>query len=210
MRLAAKDGPFLFVAGMDYRHYQKIHRNIIWATRLCGASSWGDGKVVYYLGGIDGWFVPKFNTNTTVSQTANYAFQSLATNIRGFEQNIRNGNSFALINTEIRFPVFSYLFNSPIRSELIRNFQLVGFVDAGTAWQGFSPYSESNPFNTSIINEGPITVEVNYFREPLVAGFGAGARTNLFGYFVKLDYARGWDSGVLNKGLWYFSIGTDF
>ena len=210
MRLAAKDGPFLFVAGLDYRHYQKIHRNIIWATRLCGASSWGDGKVVYYLGGIDGWFVPKFNTNTTVSQTANYAFQSLATNIRGFEQNIRNGNSFALINTEIRFPVFSYLFNSPIRSELIRNFQLVGFVDAGTAWQGFSPYSESNPFNTSIINEGPITVEVNYFREPLVAGFGAGARTNLFGYFVKLDYAKGWDSGVLNKGLWYFSIGTDF
>ncbi len=210
MRLAKKSGPFLFVAGIDYRRYQRIHRNIIWATRLCGASSWGDGKVVYYVGGIDGWFIPKFNTNTEVSQTANYAFQALATNLRGFDQNIRNGNSFALVNTEIRFPIFSYLFNSPIRSEFIRNFQLVGFVDAGTAWQGVSPYSENNPFNTAIINEGPITVQVNYFREPLVAGIGGGARSNLFGYFVKLDYARGWDSGVLNKGLWYFSIGTDF
>ena len=210
MRLAKKDGPFLFVAGVDYRHYQRVHRNIIWATRFCGASSWGNGKVVYYLGGVDGWFSPSFNTNTPVSLTSNYAFQALATNLRGFSQNIRNGNSFALVNTEIRFPVFSYFFNSPIRSEIIRNFQLVGFADAGTAWQGFSPYSENNPFNTSVIEEGPITVHVNYFREPLVAGFGAGGRTNIFGYFIKLDYARGWDSGVLNKGLWYFSIGTDF
>ncbi|MEI7802427.1 MAG: hypothetical protein WCI97_07280, partial [Bacteroidota bacterium] len=210
MMLAKKNSPFLFVAGVDYRHYQKIHRNIIWATRFNAASSWGDGKIVYYLGGVDGWFVPRFSTATDVSTTANYAFQSLATNLRGFEQNIRNGNSFALVNTEIRFPVFSYLFNSPIRSEIIRNFQLVGFFDAGTAWQGFSPYSENNPFNTTTFNQGPITVQVNYFREPLVAGFGCGARTNLFGYFAKLDYARGFDSGVLNKRIWYFSIGTDF
>ena len=210
MRLVQKNGPFLFVAGVDYRHYQKIHRNIIWATRINAATSWGSGKVVYYLGGMDGWLFPTFNTNTDVSLTSGYAFQSLAQNLRGFNQNIRNGNSFALVNTEIRFPIFSYLINSPIRSEFFKNFQLTAFADAGTAWQGFSPYSENNPFNSTVIEEGPITVNVNYFREPIVAGIGWGMRTTFFGYFVRLDWARGWDSGILNKHVWYWGLGFDF
>ena len=46
--------------------------------------------------------------------------------LRGFKENVRNGNSFVLANAELRFPVFTYLINSPIRSEVIRNFQFVG------------------------------------------------------------------------------------
>lgn len=211
-RLIADKGPFLFAVGADARFYQKIHRNIIWATRLNGATSWGTGKIVYYLGGVENQLLPSpsFNTQTTVSQDAGYAFQTLATNIHGFTQNARNGNSFALVNTEIRFPVFSYFIATPIRSEFIRNFQLTVFGDAGSAWQGFSPYSQDNPFNTSIITQGPVTVKVNYFRQPVIIGYGGGVRTSILGYFVRLEYARGFDSGVFNKPVLVFSLGTDF
>ncbi|HUM48503.1 MAG TPA: hypothetical protein PLD84_16340, partial [Chitinophagales bacterium] len=186
---------YLFATGGDFRYYKKISRNLIWATRLNGATSWGDQKVVYYLGGVDNWLFPPaagfFNTETPVDGNAGYAFQTLAVNLRGFQQNVRNGNSYALINTEIRFPVFSYFISTPIRSELVRNFQLVAFADAGTAWQGFSPYDENNPFNTLNIVQGPVTVHVNYFREPVVVGYGGGARTTILGYFMRLDCAQG-------------------
>ena len=31
-------------------------------------------------------------------------------------------------------PIFKYLSQRPLTSNFLRNFQLVGFVDAGTAW----------------------------------------------------------------------------
>ena len=60
--------------------------------------------------------------------------------MRGFDQNIRNGNSFMVINSELRLPVFKYLLNTPTRIGIIDNFQVVGFGDVGTAWSGPSPF----------------------------------------------------------------------
>lgn len=209
------------VAGFDFRRYQKVHRQIIWATRLNAATSFGLGnsinhrKIVYYLGGVNNWLIPRFDTDVPVSFTSGYAYQSLATNLRGFEYNVRNGNSFALVNTEIRFPIFTYLFKRPIRTDFIRNFQLIGFLDAGTAWEGLSPFSQDNPFNTVTLPEdpqyrNPIYVKVNYFRNPLVAGYGIGARTLIFGYFMRGDLAWGNDNGIKQKPIFYFSMSLDF
>src|SRR5207248_2861235 len=100
----------------------------------------GDEKIIYYLGATDNWFTPRFNEGTAIDYTQNYAYQALATNLRGFDQNIRNGNTFALVNSELRVPVFRCLLNRPIKSDFIRNFQVVGFGDVGTAWVGKSPY----------------------------------------------------------------------
>jgi hypothetical protein len=205
-----KQKTYLFAAGFDARYYYKISRNFIWASRFTGATSWGDQKVVYYMGAAENEFLPSFNTETPVDLSAGYAFQTLATSMRGFQQNIRNGNSFALVNTELRFPIFSYLLNTPIRSDFVKNFQFVGFFDAGTAWQGISPYDEDNPFNSIDITQGPISVHINYFREPIVYGYGLGARTTILGYFLRLDYARGIDSGSKLKPRWHFSMGLDF
>ncbi|MEZ5195493.1 MAG: hypothetical protein R2764_03590 [Bacteroidales bacterium] len=129
----------LEVLGFDFRNYQRIHRTLIWANRFAISSSFGDNKLIYYMGGVDNWLFPTFNVSTPVDQEQNYAYQTLATNMRGFNQNIRNGNSFAVINSEIRFPVFRYLANKPIKSDFINNFQIVGFGDVGTAWTGFIP-----------------------------------------------------------------------
>ena len=199
--------------GVDFRNYFKLHRQITLASRFAAATSFGKAKVAYFLGGTENWIdVPTkmWNADTKVDDKAGYYYQTLETNLRGFQQNIRNGNSFALQNEEIRFPVFTYLFNTPIRSELIKNFQLVPFFDIGTAWQGKSPYALNNPFNTNSVTQGPIMVNVNYFREPVVYGYGAGARTVLFGYFVRFDYAWGVDSGARQKPIFYFSLSKDF
>ncbi|RYY53609.1 MAG: hypothetical protein EOO09_17450, partial [Chitinophagaceae bacterium] len=69
-------GRFMFNTGFDARHYLPVYRNIIWAVRAAGDFSFGEQKVVYYLGGVDNWFGPKFNDGNPVSQ--NYTYQSLA------------------------------------------------------------------------------------------------------------------------------------
>jgi hypothetical protein len=130
--------------------------------------------------------------------------------MRGFVQNIRNGTSFAVFNSELRIPVFRYLFNRPLRSDFLTNFQVVGFADVGTAWTGLTPYSEENFLNTETIEQGPITVNLNTQVEPIVAGYGFGLRTRMLGYFVKADWGWGWEDGVVRDSIFYISLGLDF
>src|SRR5439155_2507518 len=40
----------MYVLGVDVRHYQNIHREIIWANRFASGTSFGDEKIIYYLG----------------------------------------------------------------------------------------------------------------------------------------------------------------
>lgn len=99
----------MYNIGYDVRHYFILHKNILWANRISGASSFGQRKIAYYLGGVDSWINPKFDNTIPVDQNNNYAFQAIATNMRGFPINTRNGNSFMVINSELRVPLFSYL-----------------------------------------------------------------------------------------------------
>lgn len=200
----------LVVLGMDFRHYQKIHRTFIWANRLAASTSFGNNRLIYYLGGVDNWLIPKFNNDINVSQTQNYAYQTLATNMRGFTQNIRNGNNFAVLNSELRFPVFRYFASKPIKSDFLNNFQIIGFGDLGTAWTGSNPFSEENTVFTRIIQNGPIRISLRDERDPIVGGFGMGLRTRLLGYFLRLDYAWGVENLVVQKPLIYLSLSLDF
>jgi hypothetical protein len=202
----------IYIVGADFRHYQKVHRQIIWANRFAASTSFGNKKLIYYLGSTDNVIVPvrNFNDDISVDLSQNYVFQAVATNMRGFTQNIRNGNSFALANSELRIPVFQYIINRPIRSDFIRNFQVVGFADAGTAWTGSSPYSEDNSLNTQIIHNGPITISLTRQVEPIVAGYGVGLRSRILGYFVRTDWAWGVEDGEVQKPVFYLSLSLDF
>ncbi len=117
-----KPGKFNFNLGADVRYYYPIYRNFIWAGRAAADFSWGSQKILYYLGGVDGWMFPKYNAEP-VPQDPYYAFQSLAVNMRGFRQNIANGNNAVVLNSEFRLPVFSTLFNKPINNAFLRNFR---------------------------------------------------------------------------------------
>lgn len=206
-----KENNNLIVVGLDYRKYTKIHRTLIWANRIAASTSFGNNRLIYYMGGVDNWLFPKFNNSVPVATDQGYAYQTLATNMRGFDQNIRNGNSFFVFNTEIRFPVFRYLANRPLRSDLLNNFQVVGFGDIGTAWTGPDPYSRENSLYTRVIHQNPITITLENQVEPIVGGFGFGLRTRLLGYFIRADWAWGVeDYEVRKKSVFYLSLSLDF
>ena len=125
-----------------------------------------------------------FNTNIKIDPEINYVYQAVATNLRGFSQNIRNGTNFAVSNFELRFPVISYFSRKPINNEFLKNFQIVGFFDAGMAWSGWNPYGGNNAYENDYHEQYPVTVILNNRNNPLVAGYGLGVRSKLFGYFI--------------------------
>lgn len=201
---------FLGLVGFDARHYVRLGKHSVLALRAAGASSFGSTKILYYLGGVDNWLFPVMNNEIPKPTEGDFAYQTIAANLRGFRLNIRNGNSYVLSNAELRVPLFKYLFPRTNNS-FLRNFQVVGFFDVGTAWQGPTPFTDDNPLNTTVISNPAVEVKVNYFRDPLVAGYGFGVRSMLFGYFIRADYAWGIETRqVLDKGRLYLSMGMDF
>jgi len=200
----------MFVVGADYRHYMRIFRTFIWANRAAGSTSFGQSKLIYYMGGVDDWLLPKFNQDIVVDQTEKYAFQTLATSMRGFNQNIRNGNSFVVASSELRLPIMQTLFARPIGGQWLQNLQLIGFVDAGSAWVGWNPWDKNNAIYRKEVVVGDLTVVVQRDLAPFVAGIGWGLRTSLAGYFIRLDRGNGIENGHLNRRIWHFSFGFDF
>jgi len=206
----------MIVLGIDFRKYIKIHRELIWANRFAASTSYGPTKLLYYLGGVDNWMgylftkYTMFDNTIPVNSNVNYGFQALATNLRGFSQNVRNGNSFALINSEVRWPFIRYFAGHPLKSNFLNSLQVVGFGDIGSAWTGKTPWSGKNAYNDEVISNGTITVTIDSNRDPIVAGFGAGARAQLLGYFIRADWAWGIENNYLLPKMFYLSFSLDF
>jgi len=215
---------YIFNSGFDARTYYPIYRNFIWAGRAAGDFSWGNQKLIYYLGGVDNWLMfgdnvktdnngqvikyRYFNPNNPPDPNTNYAFQSLAVNMRGFIQNVANGNNALVINSEFRLPVFTTLFSKPINNAFLRNFQIIQFVDLGTAWNGrYDKLARPNV----VYGNPPVQVNIKAGGiGPFLGGYGFGARSTLLGYFIKAD--AGWQMNGFFKGkpILYFSMGLDF
>lgn len=209
-----KPGRFNFNLGADARYYYPIYRNFIWAGRAAADFSWGNQKIVYYLGGVDGWMFPKYNSEPRAIDQ-DYAFQSLAVNMRGFRQNVANGNNAVVLNSEFRLPVFATLFNKPINNAFLRNFQVVQFIDLGSAWNGtydkIARPSQVYPANQDPTFPDPVTVRLKAGGiGPFVGGYGFGVRSTLLGYFLRLD--AGWEMRGLFRGkpMLHFAMGVDF
>jgi hypothetical protein len=221
----SSNAKYIFNAGFDARTYYPIYRNFIWAGRVAADFSWGKQKMIYYLGGVDNWLMfgdnertdrnnptqkkyKYFNPNNKPDPDNDYAFQSLAVNMRGFIQNAANGNNAMVINSEFRLPVFTTLFSKPINNAFLRNFQIIQFIDLGTAWNG--KYDEMK--RPSILyGNPPVQVSIKAGGiGPFLGGYGFGARSTLLGYFIKADV--GWQMNGFFKGkpILYFSMGLDF
>jgi hypothetical protein len=232
-KVLTSDGPTTFNLGFDARYYYPIFQNFIWAGRVAGDFSWGNQKMIYYLGGVDGWLMfggntkfdrrtgtdrdRYFNTNNPPAQDQDYAFQSVAVNMRGFIQNVANGNNAVVINSEFRMPVLSTLLKRPINNAFLRNFQLVQFIDLGTAWNGGynklkrPEVAYRNVPSTPGSLPDPVIVRVKAGGiGPFAGGYGFGARSTLLGYFLKFDAA--WTMSGLFRGRpqLYFAMGLDF
>jgi hypothetical protein len=213
------NGKYNFNWGADARYYYPIYRNFIWAGRAAADFSWGNQKTIYYLGGVDSWLMfgnntksdgsdRYFNTHNPPDQNVEYAFQSLAVNVRGFLQNVANGNNAVVLNSEFRLPVFTTLFSRPINNAFLRNFQLVQFFDLGSAWSG-GLKGISRP--SVIYGVPPVQIEKRAGGiGPFAGGYGFGARSTLLGYFLKFDAAWQMNGVFKGKPIMYVSMGLDF
>ena len=202
------------IVGFDARHYIPIFKRAVLALRGTGATSFGSRRVVYFLGGVEGWILNSSEDDIPVPAGDGFAYKVLAPHLRGFRNNIRNGTSYLLTNTEFRFPLGQFIGFERSRFAFFRNLQVIGFFDAGLAWFGVIPDNEDSPLNTVIVSSPPdnpnITVEARYFRDPTVYGYGFGIRSTMLGYFVKLDYAWGVETGLQRDPRLYLSLGMDF
>jgi hypothetical protein len=129
--------------------------------------------------------------------------------MRGFKQNVANGNNAVTINSEIRVPVFSSFFNRPINNAFLRNFQIVQFIDLGSAWDG--KYNKIARPSVHYSDGGAVTVKIKAGGiGPFAGGYGFGARSTLLGYFVRFDAAWQMDGLFRGKPQTYLSLGVDF
>lgn len=208
---------------LDLRNYQKIHKNITLATRLYAGSYFGRNPQQYLVGGMQNWLFNKFYQPPTnrpeVSpirnedgvENSNLLFTEFV-DLRGFDYDEIRGNNVITFSSELRIPLFSYLSRGNITSNFIRNFQLVGFYDAGSSWSNSAPWERVNDQNTEVINtEGsPFVITLNNFNNPWLQSYGAGVRTVLLNYYVKFDAARPIRNYTVEKTRFYVTLGYNF
>ncbi|MDH5474392.1 MAG: translocation protein TolB [Cyclobacteriaceae bacterium] len=180
----------------DFRHYQKIHREIVFASRFFYGSYFGNAPHQYMLGGMDNWIGRNLNTNgnsplylSPEKNSSTLLFSEFVTNLRGYHYAELYGENVMLANFEFRFPVVRYLHSNQISSNFFRNLQFIGFYDIGSAWTGNSPFDKENSIGIKKIKEGAFEAQIKNFRNPWLSSYGTGLRTVVLGYYLKMDIA---------------------
>src|SRR5690606_1126238 len=110
---------------------------------VASAHAFGKQKIMYQMGGVENQINGSPNLSLPPSGKNYYVFQSLATNMRGYSINSRNGNSYIVLNAELRIPIITTFTNWKTESGFFKNFQTVLFFDAGNDWAGLIPDAES-------------------------------------------------------------------
>ena len=69
-------------------------------------------------------------------------------------------------------------------------------------------HDQHNP-HLDMGSELAVAINVENLREPIIGGFGFGARTKVWGYFIRFDVAWGVEDFELNKAVPYLSLSKD-
>jgi hypothetical protein len=210
-------------ANVELRHYQKVYRSLVFATRISLGHYYGDAPKKYILGGMDNWIGSDVDIKSgndilnvepelgQVRDISDIMLSRFVTNMRGFNYNVMNGNSHLLLNAELRLPLVRFFYRGTVTSNFFRNLQLAGFTDVGAAWTGTGPFSRKNAVNTvPIPRQGGFFGNVTSFTNPFLIGYGFGARTMLLSYYVKFDVAWGIAANVRQEPKIYITLGYDF
>ena len=210
-KLLTQNQDYTNIIGADFRFHNRIHRLITFNNRIAIGQSFGSSNIAFTLGGLDGWIGARRDGGVERSEHYNFQQEAYVTHLRGYNQNVRNGNKYAVYNSEIRVPIIRYL-NLPWYREFWQKLQFVGFGDLGTVWVGPSPFSDENPFSTDIYHtEGnPIKVTANYEIDPILKSIGWGVRSKIFGYYFKAERSYPHHNGRFYDAVWQVSTVLDF
>jgi hypothetical protein len=213
---------------VDIRNYQKIFREITFASRLYLGGFLGQNSPYYMLGGVDNWVFRRVNEPEPGAEVtpeenplaltsaespifnSNILFHEFVTGLRGFQLNEFSGKNVVLLSNELRVPLFRVLSNNAMSSNFARNFQLIGFYDIGTAWLGGSPWDQDNSINRQNIENDNFKAVIRNYKNPWLSSVGLGLRTTVLGYYVRLDYAYPIEDYIVQDPNLSLSIGYDF
>jgi hypothetical protein len=208
---------------LDFRNYQKIHKNITLASRLFAGSFFGNNPQRYLVGGMDNWLFNNFYNppanrpesspvrNPGGVENSNILFADFV-DLRGYSFDEIRGRNVVTFTTELRLPLFSYLSRGNITSNFIKNFQMVAFYDVGSAWNEAAPWERVNDQNTEVISTpgSPFKITLNNFNNPWLQSYGAGLRTVLLNYYFKFDLARPIRNYQRDDFRFYVTLGYNF
>jgi hypothetical protein len=169
-------------------YFKPIYKNTLWANRIQTALSGGESEgMMFVMGGVQNQLAPLIDSSVKFSQKDHYSYISYASSLRGYAQNIRAGNVFALLNSEIRVPILPLFFNQTTALTSLNKLQAVVFTDIGNAWKLSSPTPK------------------------LALGYGVGLRTVLVSYYVRLDCAwRNLSQLNIKNPIWHVAIGREW
>ncbi|MDH5597683.1 MAG: hypothetical protein OEY34_01085, partial [Cyclobacteriaceae bacterium] len=206
---------------LDFRHYQKLHREINIATRIFAGKYFGNSPKYFLLGGTDNWLFRSLRGTEdeknhplnpeNLGDQSNLLFHEFTTNIRGFDYGELHGNNVFMLNMELRIPLVQYLSGGYIASNFFRNVQFTGFFDVGSSWTGPSPFNPDNTIGAVPLDEiGPFKIIINNYKDPWLASTGIGFRSMIFGYYTKIDLAWPMANYKLANPRLVLSLGYDF
>jgi hypothetical protein len=182
MASTGKQSTMLAGVQINCSYSQPIIKDITIIARVQGGYSAGQSKILYNFGGLDNNLVTRVDTSVHFAQNAPYAFQTLVTPFRGYEQNSIYGSKYGLLNLDVYFPVFRSLIPLHTSFTSLNNLQIGLFTD--------------------IAKTGGATVLP--IRPNQLTSFGYSLRTMLAGYPIRFDMA--WPGSFNKAPVWYLSL----
>jgi outer membrane protein assembly factor BamA len=186
----------------DYRRYFKFASAYNFAVRFYTGASFGREPQVFFLGGVPNWFNRSFAGGWRIDNIRDVFFSEFITPLRGARYYEQVGNTFGLVNAELRFPMIPYM-QLGIPPIALGNIQGALFTDIGTAkdWQDWKTYQLDK------------VVKDTRFVDDLISGYGIGARIFFLGFLLRYDIAWQYDITsfkTISQPVHYWSIGADF
>jgi Tol biopolymer transport system component len=191
-------GVEFLTAMADYRTYFELADDYNFVLRLNGGASFGKNPQRFYIGGTESWINYQVeNDNIPIEDINDFAFSTPVLPLRGYNYNHRSGSKFALMNAELRFPLFRYLVFGALPLGF-QNIQGVLFTDIGTVWSNNKSLQFFHEKNGSLATKD------------LLMGVGMGARLFFLYFPLKFDVAWSYDLQKWSEPRYYISLGADF
>jgi hypothetical protein len=187
----------------DLRHYFRVNPDLTLALRVTAGASVGKTPQRFFLGGSQSWLNTKFfhaNSDTTqnsLRSDINELYQAVFVQpLRGAALYHREGDRYALVNAEWRFPLLRQVIGGWPLGFQVYNLRGVLFADLGAAWDASDGFHARLP-------DGRL--------HDIMLGRGWGMRVNLGMMLLKLDWA--WNTrlkGDTDGPEFILTLGSDF
>ncbi|MBR9860589.1 hypothetical protein GYB22_07525 [bacterium] len=180
-------------------------------VRGSAGNSVGTQPLFFVLGGTSADLLANFE-NREFSSYKPASLYRMIYGVRGFPINYRNGNTYGVLNAELRFKFLELVYKRPIVSELFDHLQFVVFGDIGSSMYGTSILDPANALNSRTFDSrgSSLTIEVRNIKNPMIGCIGWGLHTKIYSYTLRADLAYGIENSSLQKSMLHLSLGYGF